>query len=82
VPLRVITDTPEYCAHLARLYALLRRGTPEVPQTVETQTVETQTDLAARDMMAHDGAALCDRGDVRMGVHALRRALVGFGSVP
>lgn len=65
---RVMTDTLEYCAHLAAMYDVVRQsGSGANP---------------ADDIMAREGWSMCQRGQVRIGVHALRRALVGFGPPP
>lgn len=65
---RVMTDTLEYCAHLAAMYDVVRQSGGGAD--------------AVDDVMAREGLAMCQHGEVRTGVHALRRALVGFGPPP
>ena len=65
---RVMTDTLDYCVHLAAMYDMVRQS---------GQAADPEDDVLARD-----GLAMCRHGDVRTGVHALRRALVGFGPQP
>lgn len=65
---RVMTDTLEYCAHLSAMYDVVRQSGGSADP--------------ADDVMARQGLAMCQHGQVRTGVHALRRALVGFGPPP
>ncbi len=61
-PLRVTSDTPEYCDSLAGRIAAKQRDHP-------TATPEVQ-DLAA------EGRHMCDTGLIRGGLWRLRRALL------
>ncbi len=65
---RITTDTLDYCAHLAAMYEKVRQSGGYVDP--------------ADDLMAREGWTLCRGGELRMGIHALRRALVGFDAPP
>ncbi len=56
---RLTTDTPEFCHHLSSRLTEAERITPP-PQAVQT--------------LADEGRMMCDHGEVRRGVHRLRRA--------
>ena len=58
----VMSDTPQWCAHLAEEVAGLRR--------VATRPHETA------DRLARDGQQLCGTGHVRLGIMRLRYALM------
>ncbi len=57
---RIITDTPEFCAHLIRMMRESLRTRPP-PQEVVA--------------MSGEGERMCDRGEVRRGVLRLRQAM-------
>jgi hypothetical protein len=61
-PLRVTTDTPEYCGHLAGRIATVQATQPANRPEV--------------DMLAAAGQHMCDIGHVRGGIARLRRALI------
>lgn len=61
-PLRVTTDSPEYCGFLAA--------------RLSTQTGAAQTGADQRvRALAEEGLRLCDNGHIRTGIAKLRRAL-------
>ncbi len=60
-PLRVTSDTPEYCNDLAgRFAAEQREHSPAAPEVVQ---------------LAQEGQRMCDTGLIRGGLRRLRRAL-------
>lgn len=61
-PLRVTTDTPEYCDHLAGRFASEQRTHPDVTPEVQK--------------LAQEGQQMCDTGLIRGGLYRLRRALL------
>ena len=61
-PMQVMTDTPEYCWHLANQVAATPREFRLLPQEVR--------------MLALEGQRMCDRGLIRGGILRLRRALL------
>jgi hypothetical protein len=61
-PLRVTTDTPEYCGHLAGRIA-----------TVQHTQLATHPEA---DTLAAEGQHMCDIGHIRGGIARLRRALI------
>ena len=61
-PMQVITDTPEYCWHLAAEVAQARLAAPTTPPGVR--------------LLADEGERMCDTGAVRGGILRLRRALL------
>jgi hypothetical protein len=60
--MRVMTDTPEYCWHLANEVAVEQR-----------QAREPSPDVR---VLAGEGRRMCDRGLIRGGILRLRRALL------
>jgi hypothetical protein len=60
--MQVITDTPEYCWHLANEVAAAQR-----------QVREPSPDVR---MLAGEGQRMCDHGLIRGGILRLRRALL------
>jgi hypothetical protein len=60
--MRVMSDTPEYCWHLANEVAAAQRETRNLPPDVRFLAVE--------------GQRMCDRGLIRGGILRLRRALL------
>lgn len=58
----IMSDTPQWCAHLAAVVAALR-------QTVTRPHHEA-------DLLAHEGQRLCGAGHVRLGIMRLRYALM------
>ena len=60
--MQVMTDTPEYCWHLANEIAAARRETRSLPPEVR--------------VLAREGERMCDRGLIKGGVTRLRRALL------
>jgi hypothetical protein len=67
-PMPVITDTPEYCWHLAAEVAEARRTAPTTPPPVR--------------VLAAEGRRMCDNGMVRGGILRLRRALLLLRNEP
>jgi hypothetical protein len=61
-PLRVTTDTPEYCNNLAGRIAAEQRTHATAPPEVQ--------------MLAQEGQHMCDTGLIRGGLVRLRRALL------
>lgn len=61
-PLRVTTDTREYCNHLLARIELGRKTLPSFPPKVQFLTDE--------------GQRMCAQGQIRRGIARLRRALV------
>jgi hypothetical protein len=61
-PMQVITDTPEYCWHLAAEVAAARQAAATTPPVVR--------------LLADEGERMCDSGMVRGGILRLRRALL------
>jgi hypothetical protein len=61
-PLRVTTDTPEYCGHLAGRIATVQHTQPASHPTVDT--------------LAAEGQHMCAIGHIRGGLARLRRALI------
>jgi hypothetical protein len=59
--MRVMTDTPEYCWHLANEVAVEQRDAREPSPDVR--------------LLAGEGQRMCDRGLIRGGILRLRRAL-------
>ena len=67
-PPKMMTDSPEYCAHLASEMVKIRNRRPlTIPY--------------ARDL-ADEGTRLCDKGQYRGGVARLRRALMLMRTTP
>jgi hypothetical protein len=60
--MQVMTDTPEYCWHLASEVAATPREFRQLPPEVR--------------MLALEGQRMCDRGLIRGGILRLRRALL------
>ena len=60
--MRVMTDTPEYCWHLAAEIAATPRELRNLPPDIR--------------MLAMEGQRMCDHGLVRPGIMRLRRALM------
>jgi len=60
--MRVMTDTPEYCWHLANEVAATPRELRLLPPEVR--------------MLALEGQRMCDHGLIRGGILRLRRALL------
>ena len=61
-PLRVTTDTAEYCDDLAGRFAAERREHPAAAPEVQ--------------QLAQEGQQMCDTGLIRGGLYRLRRALL------
>ena len=61
-PLRVTTDTAEYCNDLAGRIAAEQRGRPDAVPEVQ--------------QLAQQGQQMCDTGPIRAGLWRLRRALL------
>jgi hypothetical protein len=61
-PLRVTTDTPEYCETLAQRVARAEQARPDAPRRVEE--------------LAEEGHQMCTTGLIRGGLVRLRRALL------
>ena len=61
-PMPVITDTPEYCLHLAQEVAAAQQMAPSTPPRVR--------------VLASQGQRMCDTGMVRGGIRRLRSALI------
>jgi hypothetical protein len=61
-PMRVTTDTPEYCEHLADRVAQAEHAKPQTPPLVEE--------------LAEEGHHMCAAGLIRGGLVRLRRALM------
>jgi len=66
--MRVMSDTPEYCWHLAAEVAEARRAAPSTPPPVR--------------VLADEGQRMCDSGMVRGGILRLRRALMLLRNEP
>jgi len=62
--MRVLSDTPEFCAQLARRFARVKATRPYVP-----------ADSVA---LAGEGEHLCATGRVRAGIARLRMAFFAF----
>ena len=60
--MRITTDTPEYCWHLANEVAATPREFRQLPPDVRVLAVE--------------GQRMCDHGLIRGGIMRLRRALL------
>ena len=60
--MRVMSDTPEYCWHLADEIAANQRETRGLPPEVR--------------MLAREGQRMCDHGLIVAGIRRLRRALL------
>jgi hypothetical protein len=63
-PMRVISDTPEFCARLARHFALVQQGPVAI--------------AAERVMLADEGVRMCAQGQIRAGIERLRMALFPY----
>lgn len=61
-PLRVTTDTPEYCDRLAERVAQAEQARPDAPRRAEE--------------LAEEGHQMCTTGLIRGGLVRLRRALL------
>jgi len=61
-PVRVTTDTPEFCETLAERIARAEQGRPNAPHQVEE--------------LAEEGHQMCASGLIRGGLVRLRRALL------
>ncbi len=61
-PMQVMTDTPEYCWHLASQVASTPRQLYQLPPEVR--------------ILAMEGRRMCDHGLIRGGILRLRRALL------
>jgi hypothetical protein len=61
-PMRVMSDTPEYCWHLASEFYTAQRRAHDLPPDVR--------------VLAHEGQSMCDHGLIRGGIRRLRRALL------
>jgi len=61
-PVPVITDTPEYCWHLAHEVAAAQQMAPSTPARVR--------------ILAAEGQRMCGTAMVRGGIQRLRRALI------
>jgi hypothetical protein len=67
-PMQVMTDTPEYCWHLAAEVAEARRAAPVTPPPVR--------------VLAEEGQRMCGSGMIRGGILRLRRALLLLKNEP
>lgn len=60
-PMRVMSDTPEYCWHLAIEFSEAQRHTSGLPPDIR--------------MLAREGKRMCENGLIRGGIRRLRLAL-------
>jgi hypothetical protein len=61
-PMRVMTDTPEYCWHLATEFSAAQRHARDLPPKIR--------------VLAREGQSMCDHGLILGGIRRLRRALL------